>query len=292
MTGRTVQVPTSAGVLSGLATASPHEGRPLVVALHGGSYDAGYFDETAAPGHSLLSTFDGMGFRVVALDRPGYGAATVWSPLGLDFEKQLDVLEEAVLALAGSDPVFLVGHSIGGMLAVGLAARPRLRERVAGIALSGAGVEYHEHTLHAFRNVPVVEGRVVRDPQTRRYVMFGPDWTVDERVLDRDASLGAEGPSAPIVEFRDAQRWPELIDVWGAGVACPVHYVLAEYDIIWKARADDVARARSCFTGSHDVRAYVQPGAGHSLDQHLVAPAYHARLGAFFREIEVLARRP
>jgi len=63
-----VELQTSAGRVAGRGTGPVAEDSPLVVALHGGGYDCGYFD---VPGHSLLDIGAAAGFEVVALDRPG-----------------------------------------------------------------------------------------------------------------------------------------------------------------------------------------------------------------------------
>src|ERR1700732_5279916 len=44
--------------------------RPLIVAIHGGSFTSRYFD---LPGFSFLDSAHAQGFPILALDRPCYG---------------------------------------------------------------------------------------------------------------------------------------------------------------------------------------------------------------------------
>lgn len=59
-------------------TAAPAEptGKPLIAALHGGTYTAHYFDVAGATEGSFLDVATAHGYPVVAFDRPGYGGST------------------------------------------------------------------------------------------------------------------------------------------------------------------------------------------------------------------------
>jgi pimeloyl-ACP methyl ester carboxylesterase len=56
----------------------------VVVALHGGAVTSGYFDSPVSPRLSLLAAGAALGFTVIALDRPGYGASAPYAPRMLD----------------------------------------------------------------------------------------------------------------------------------------------------------------------------------------------------------------
>src|SRR6516225_4087015 len=49
--------------------------RATIVALHGGGYSADYWNHPLDPAASLLTLGLALGYRVVAIDRPGYGAS-------------------------------------------------------------------------------------------------------------------------------------------------------------------------------------------------------------------------
>lgn len=105
-------------------------GPPAVVALHGWRRTHADFARSlgpAAPGGAL---------PVVALDLPGFGASPE-PPAPWGSPEYAQVVARVVEAL-GAGPVVLVGHSLGGRVAVRLAARrPDL---VRGLVLTGAPV--------------------------------------------------------------------------------------------------------------------------------------------------------
>ncbi len=75
--------------------------------------------------------------RVIAIDRPGYG----WSIGGhLSYEGQVEMVPELLAAL-GLERAVLAGHSFGGLLALGVAARhPDVVASLALLAPSGGGL--------------------------------------------------------------------------------------------------------------------------------------------------------
>ena len=50
-------------------------GKPLIAALHGGTYTARYFDVAGSPQGSFLDAAAAAGYPVVCFDRPGYGGS-------------------------------------------------------------------------------------------------------------------------------------------------------------------------------------------------------------------------
>lgn len=55
--------------VTGIATGPGDSRAPLLLALHGGGYNARYYD---LPGHPLLDLAEATRFQVTALNRPGY----------------------------------------------------------------------------------------------------------------------------------------------------------------------------------------------------------------------------
>src|ERR1700759_5834979 len=55
-------------------------GKPLIAALHGGTYTARYFDVAGSPQGTFIDLAAAAGYRVVCFDRPGAGASTARPP--------------------------------------------------------------------------------------------------------------------------------------------------------------------------------------------------------------------
>jgi pimeloyl-ACP methyl ester carboxylesterase len=97
--------------------------------------------------------------HTVAVDRPGYG----WSEGGpLDYQAQIDLVAELITAL-GLERAVLAGHSFGGLLALGIAARhPQIVAGLALIAPSGGGLRSGPFRMGAARMVRVMGASGIR----------------------------------------------------------------------------------------------------------------------------------
>ncbi len=102
---------------------------PTIVFTHGWSLDSTAWHYAK----DLL----GNRFRLVLWDLPGLGLSKSPTDHNFEIEKMADDLAAVVDFLGGSQKVFLVGHSIGGMITQIYGGRysERLREHVAGIVL-------------------------------------------------------------------------------------------------------------------------------------------------------------
>src|SRR5258705_5637750 len=107
--------------MSGLIAAAD-DPRGVIVALHGGASTAAYFDCPGHPRLSLLRAGAALGYTVVALDRPGYGASAPYPDVMQRPDQRLALAYGAVDQILGSNPrgagLFLLGHSAGCELAV------------------------------------------------------------------------------------------------------------------------------------------------------------------------------
>lgn len=116
---RPVTVDAGGISLSGLLSEPTQEApRAVIVALHGGGMNAGYFDGQAHPDASLLTLGARLGYTVLALDRPGYGASAARLPAGQRLTVQAAVVRCAVQAFtARHEPgagTFLLRHGRPG----------------------------------------------------------------------------------------------------------------------------------------------------------------------------------
>src|ERR1700679_3960007 len=83
-------------------TAGPRSspGRPLIAALHGGTYNARYFDVAGSRHGSFMDLASGLGYSVVSFDRPGYGGSPALEPDGNTFDRHAGLLAVAIAQAA------------------------------------------------------------------------------------------------------------------------------------------------------------------------------------------------
>jgi pimeloyl-ACP methyl ester carboxylesterase len=255
--------------------------RGVVVALHGGTYDASYYD--TGPG-SLLDLGAALGWLVAAVDRPGYGATHGADPKLLTFDAQTDILSEAVRRvwtdLGQRAGLVLIGHSIGGMLALCVAAtRPAVPLR--GVEVSGLGELWQPGLREMWGSLIGDAPEVTVPPDAHNQVMYGPAGTFDP---DRQAAFTDLQRPMSMPELIDVVDWSGRLPAVAAAIDVPVRATLAEHDNIWQS--GDAARAAlgQHFTGDAPARVEPFPGAGHSIELHRSARAYVLRQLAFAEE--------
>lgn len=258
-------------------------GLPLIATLHGGLYTGRYFDVAVPPGGSFADLAARLGFPIVIFDRPGYGASAGLPPEENTFERQAELLAGAIAELAGGEDVVLVGHSIGGMIALTIAARGDGWLR--GVSATGMGARIPPGGA-AEQLAGAAQGSgqevIALPPEQCDPVMFGPPGSFDPAV--RDAAHAAYAP-APAVELIAAPRWAaEKLPALAPQVRVPVHNVLAEHDALWDASPASIEAFAALFTAAPLVDASIMRGVGHSLDHHRAAYALHLRQLAFASE--------
>ncbi|CAM5645351.1 hypothetical protein SAVIM338S_06378 [Streptomyces avidinii] len=259
-------------------------GKPLIAALHGGTYTARYFDVAGGPEGSFIDVATAHGYPVVAFDRPGYGGSTPLAPEANTFGRHAELLEGALAqAAAGfaADGLFLVGHSIGGMIALMIAARAEGTSLI-GVSATGMGAVIPPGgAAEALGSLPPDE--IVDLPyEERDMVMFGPAHTYRaEGLLEAHDSYAP----VPVRELIQAPAWPrEHLPAVAPRVRVPVHNALAEHDALWDSSPSNVARFAAMFTAAPFVDASVARGTGHCIDHHTLGFATHLRQLAFAEE--------
>ncbi|RAG85333.1 alpha/beta hydrolase [Streptacidiphilus pinicola] len=259
--------------LSGLLAEPPQgEPRATVVAVHGGGMRAGYFDGQADADLSLLTLGARLGFTVLALDRPGYGASGAQLPAGLTLAEQSDVLAGALEVFADRHRVgrgfLLLGHSFGGKLALTTVARHR---GVLAVDASGVG--------HRYQVEPLGRRRLHRRLEWERN--WGP-----LGLYPPGTFRAAEAMVAPIPEREAAEipLWPAMFDALAARITLPLRLTFAEHEGWWLHQESDLAEMASRLTAAPLVRVERQLGAGHNISLGRAARSYHLRALAFFTE--------
>ncbi len=264
--------------ICGIATDAGAAGAPLVIALHGGGYNSGYFD---VPGHSLLDVGSAAGFPIFALDRPGYGSSDPLPEGQRTFEDSAAALCAAIGALWAAHGenrpgVVLLAHSIGAAIAVHIAAhRPEWPLR--GISIHGVSDRSPDYIVDTWQKLP--SGPVELPPEQLRNLLYGPERTVDVDVVELAKASVEPVSREEMLEI--VGNWPEDVTRLAASVVVPVQYTLAEHDGLWTVDKGRVANFAAYFTSAPWVDAELQADAGHNLDHHRLSRALHLRQLAF-----------
>lgn len=293
LTGATQNDPVSArvvdvdGIPMSALLAEARQPRAVVVALHGGASNGSYFDCPNRPWLSLLRTGSALGFTVLALDRPGYGASYRHADTMMTPQQRVDLAYAAVdrhlRARSRGAGVFVIAHSIGCELAVRMAGDQRGSE-LLGLELAGTGRNYHPaareimETSGADPNWP---GR----PVGLRSLLWQP-----ARLYPDDVVGGASiGSRVPAYEGTVVTSWTTDLAELAAQVRIPLQYTLGDHEMVWQSGPHGLADIASLFTASVRVAVNEQADSGHNLSIGRSAMAYHLRVLSFVEEC-VLAR--
>lgn len=266
--------------LSGLL-AEPEQPIGTVLALHGGGYSAGYWHNPVDVGASLLTLGPQLGFRVAAIDRPGYGASHGITGADVRVENQSKLMLELAASLkADGLPLFVIGHSMGAILAIRMGA-DAADGLVDGIDVSGVPFVFDGAPVDAesLRSVDYLPDLPV---EFARGMFYGPDGTFEDGVLAADRTMARPTPAAEII---DALECPNATPGVAPLVRCPIQITRAEFENSSGGGRESLDRLGSLFTGSSRVVLQWQVDSGHNISLHHVAQAYHLRALAFFDEV-------
>lgn len=255
--------------------------RATIIALHGGGYTGAYWHHAALPDASLLTLGGNLGYRVIALDRPGYGASAAHC-YGMVLDDQAQMMHGLITALARNGDIgagiCLIGHSMGGILALMTAAR------LSGtllVALDVSGVPRHFSDILTRSVDATVEGSPPKAQVGSAATLFyGPPVSFPASLISNDPAAAP----CPLPELSDSRSWPDRFPDIAARIAVPVQYTLGEHETVtacdWKALKGTAA----LFSAAPRVVVHRQVDAGHNISLHHVGRAYHLRALAFFDE--------
>lgn len=278
---RTPQIRLSAMTNKGVAQPT----RGVILALHGGGYSAGYWN-CPVRGTSFFTLAAKLGFHVVAPDRPGYGSSHDFEPARLGLDSQVEFLFDALESWSNthdySGPAFVIGHSLGGIIALLMAAHPRA-QRLGAVDVLGVPIRFRANpageTVNSFSqsgtHVPPV------DKQTRRLLMFGPDDAYDSLANRHDAA--AVRPM-PVAEYREAIAMPESWSKVLTRIRIPVQFTVAELETMQATGNEILEEVQNLLDSCPHKTVHLQRRSGHNASAHKIAPAYHLRAIAFFEE--------
>ncbi|GAA2359001.1 alpha/beta hydrolase [Dactylosporangium salmoneum] len=281
----TVSFDVEGGPLTAITAGPAHAGgKPLVAAVHGGTYTAEYFDVDGSGSGTFMDVFSAAGYPVVSFNRPGYGGSLVLEPAENTFPRHALLLADAIgqaARRASTDRVFLVGHSIGGMISLMITAG-ELDFRLVGASVTGMGAVIRaDGAAHALASLPE-EATVDLPYDQRDQVMFGPPHTYTE--VGVKAAHEAYAPT-PVRDLVQAPRWAdEHLPGLAPRVRVPVHNALAEFDALWDSTPANVGKFAGMLTNAPVVNAGIARDTGHSLDHHILGHALFLRQLAFAEE--------
>jgi len=277
-----VRIELSHGTLAGLRSGDGGTAG-LIIGLHGGGYDANYWHSGDEDGASLLTLGAMLGFDVVAIDRPGYrGSGGEGWPLGQQAEMVFDLIDR--IAPNGDRPVFLIGHSMGGILALMMAAHPRGKS-LAAIDVSGVPLRYPQEMQPIIdRAAAGVLGEVPDlGDEARRWMFYGDDGTYDPAVAVRAPG----NHKVPFAEMPDAFGAPMNLPPLMAAIAIPVQWTIGDQERSSMGGAGMLDEIRTLLPKCPRLLTSLQRASGHNISLHHVARAYHLRALAFFDECRV-----
>lgn len=268
--------------MSGLV-AEVDDPRAVIVAFHGGSSTAAYFDCPGHPQLSLLHAGAAAGYTTVALDRPGYGSSAPYPEAMAEPEQRVALASGALDKVLGGKPrgagVFLMGHSAGCEMAVRMAV---IGADVIGLELAGTGVRYTPAMADIMK-----AAMSNQRPVGLRELLWTPEDVYPPEVLSgMTNSSGGARYEADMTTHWPRRDFPTL----AAQLRVPVQFSVAEFEQVWRTDPETLAKIGAMFTSAPRFVLNEQPGSGHNISLSVAADAYHAKVLAFVEEC-VLAQQ-
>jgi pimeloyl-ACP methyl ester carboxylesterase len=272
--------------MSGLMAAAA-DARGVIVAFHGGASTAAYFDCPGHPRLSLLRAGAALGYTVIALDRPGYGASAPYPDAMQRPEQRVALAYGAVDKILGSNPrgagLFLLAHSAGCELAVRMATDETVdHAALIGLELAGTGLQYADAANEILKTATATTR-----PVGLRELLWQPAHLYPAEVLSgiTNSSTGALYEATMVKDWA-GQDFPAL----AGEVRVPVQFSVAEHERVWKSDPEALAAIAAMFTAAPRFVINEQVGAGHNLSLSVSAAAYHLKVLAFVED-SVVARQ-
>jgi len=272
--------------------------RPLIIALHGGSYTSSYFD--ADEKHSIRHVSQSLGVPVISINRPGYFKSSPLPdiPAGSSYiQEQARYLHETILpslwkqhaSALDVSSIFLYAHSIGGAIAVIAASLhdSSAKYPLCGLSISGVGSNVQRLPFPQFE-LPLAEMKNVQlsfpNPQ-KDAIMLGPLKCYDPVILKQTDRLQHQ---ISLEELYDINvLWVGYWRKYAAGVQVPTLYTQGEHDALWNSTDQDVEDFAAGFVHSPTVESKRLLSAPHCIELSLQATGIFLRTFGFAIESAV-----
>ncbi|KAH7255016.1 hypothetical protein FSOLCH5_011053 [Fusarium solani] len=265
---------------------------PLVVGLHGGCYNSGYFDAT--PDYTASLTSDSLSVPFVAIDRPGYVDSTPVTPIpeGSSFPEEWGTkLHQYILPALWKEfgvpndcnSIVLHCHSLGvngALVAASLHATgsESATYPLGGIVISGFGSLLKPTGGHAAQpNPPPTHISIPIQVKDSTLLLPG---TADEQVYAQSQRIDHAMPFDEIVALK-ASWLPTWKEKWGANVTAPIMVAIAERDHYWVATDEHLKDIVTALPKSTRIDTSIIRAAPHNLELSYWGPGWYARSFGF-----------
>lgn len=267
--------------------------RPLVVALHGATFDCRYFDANSSSPASTVSS--ALGFPFISIDRPGYGKTPSFRsiPEGSNFPKEtglwlhrhsLPSLWSTYGTTNQCTCIVLLCHSLGAMGGI-VAAALHGQDNDSSYPLGGLIVSGLGHRLlSSMQEDPFHEpnfslDRVLFPLGAKNNLMFRPG-TVTPEVLELAAQLNVPAPFAELESLR--RSWlPCWRNEWAHYVKVPVMLGIAENDCFFEGTEQHVKDCLTAFRSSPRTDGSLLRKAPHCLELSYWSHGWYAHCFGF-----------
>lgn len=270
------------GVLTGRLSLPPKQlatpFTPLVVCLHGGTYDSEYFD--ASPEYSIGQISGALQISVIAIDRPGYGEGQHHVPPATPevtyAQQQGRYLNSTILpalwreyqAESGATSIVVMGHSVGAMMATVAVGSYVGTEgySLAGLITSGIGVEHDPVISERFRNMVTPDMQFLSFDAAQKEAMMRPQGRdlADPTAAQSFARLNRPVPVGELLDINTT--WPLYWHRYSHAVKVPLMYGLSEFDGLWTSMPEAVRKYRDAFPSSPRIECGIVPQAPHCIE--------------------------
>ena len=182
---------------------------------------------------------------------------------------------------AGERPIFLIGHSMGAILTLRMAAHP-LWERLGDIDVAGVPLQYGPEMKAVIDHYFATGERTKGDVNTLRAMFYGPDGSYNPAYTVEINRLH----TVPALELADAFRAPSVLPSLMMQIKVPVQWTIAEHErssIGGHAMLDRVTKS---LPSAKRVLTHLQINSGHNISVHHVARAYHTSVCLFLKNAD------
>jgi pimeloyl-ACP methyl ester carboxylesterase len=254
------EISSADGLISGyLVKSGDFTNKPLLVCIHGGGCNGRYFD---LKGNSVMGAARQRGFPVLLVNRPGYHGNDLpagASPIAGTAPVIRHFAEEVRHGLGGvRRPIALIGHSIGGALALQMASE-RGDWPLLGVAVSGIG-DVSPPVIGAIQ-VPPGLTKFQPPQEFTDALFFDPDRSLSWKAV---ASLRAAAEPWLVSEVVDVVRqWPGAWPDVARKIDVAVHLRLAEHERIWETGQKVVDRMAARLSSAPRLDVDLLRGGGH-----------------------------